>query len=72
MATILPQAFATFSAYGDFATGLLAILALLTIRIRSRLFWPLVVAYNLVGVVPSHWWTITMAGYTVWRVYRES
>jgi len=46
----LPQAFATFSAYGDFATGLLAILALLTIRIRP-LFWPLVVAYNLVGAI---------------------
>src|SRR5579863_9811177 len=30
----LPAAFATFAAYGDFATGLLAILALLTVRIR--------------------------------------
>ena len=46
----LPQAFAPFAAYGDFATGLLAILALLTIRIRP-LFWPLVVAFNLVGAV---------------------
>ncbi len=46
----LPQAFARFAAYGDFATGLLAILALLTIRIRS-LFWPLVVGFNLVGAV---------------------
>jgi hypothetical protein len=44
----LPEDFATFAAYGDLATGLLAILALLTIRIRS-LFWPLVVAFNLVG-----------------------
>jgi hypothetical protein len=44
----LPADFATFAAYGDFATGILAILALLTIRVRS-LFWPFVVAYNLVG-----------------------
>jgi hypothetical protein len=44
----LPAQFATFSAYGDFATGLLAMLALLTVRIRS-LFWPLVVAFNVVG-----------------------
>lgn len=42
--------FATFAAYGDFATGLLAILALLTVRIRA-LFWPLVIAFNLVGAV---------------------
>jgi len=46
----LPQAFATFAAYGDFATGLLALLALFTVRTRS-LFWPLVVAFNLVGAV---------------------
>jgi hypothetical protein len=46
----LPVGFAPFAAYGDFATGLLAILALLTIRIRS-LFWPLVVGFNLVGAV---------------------
>src|SRR3984957_16804439 len=44
----LPVGFATFAAYGDFATGLLAILALLTIRIRS-IFWLFVVAFNLVG-----------------------
>jgi hypothetical protein len=44
----LPAGFAVFAAYGDFATGVLAILALLTARIRS-LFWPLVVAFNLVG-----------------------
>src|SRR5262249_52582343 len=36
----LPASFAAFAAYGDFATGLLAILALLTARIRP-LFWPL-------------------------------
>jgi len=44
----LPASFATFAAYGDFATGLLAMLALLTIRIRP-VFWLFVVAYNLVG-----------------------
>jgi hypothetical protein len=46
----LPTGFADFAAYGDFATGLLAILALLTVRIRP-LFWLFVVAFNLVGVV---------------------
>jgi len=44
----LPEGFASFAAYGDFATGLLAILALLAIRTRT-LFWPLVVAFNVVG-----------------------
>lgn len=44
----LPPGFAGFAAYGDFATGMLAILALLTVRIRP-LFWPLVIACNLVG-----------------------
>jgi hypothetical protein len=46
--TNLPAGFATFAAYGDFATGVLAILALLTVRIRP-LFWLFVVAFNLVG-----------------------
>ena len=46
----LPAAFADFAAYGDFATGLLAIAALLTVRIRS-VFWGFVVAFNVVGVV---------------------
>ena len=46
----LPASFATFAAYGDFATGLLAMLALLTVRIRP-LFWLFVVAFNLVGAV---------------------
>jgi hypothetical protein len=45
----LPASFATFAAYGDFATGVLAMLALVTVRIRS-LFWPFVVAFNLVGI----------------------
>jgi hypothetical protein len=45
----LPASFANFAAYGDFTTGVLAILALLTVRIRA-LFWLFVVAFNLVGV----------------------
>lgn len=44
----LPAGFATVAAYGDFATGVLAILALLSARIRP-LFWTFVVAFNLVG-----------------------
>src|SRR3984885_4897750 len=44
----LPAGFATFAAYGDFATGVLAILALVAVRVRP-LFWSLVVAFNLVG-----------------------
>ena len=46
----LPAGFATFAAYGDFATGLLAILALLSVRMRP-LFWLFVVAFNVVGAV---------------------
>ena len=46
----LPASFALFAAYGDFATGVLAMLALLTVRMRP-LFWPFVVAFNLVGMV---------------------
>jgi hypothetical protein len=46
----LPAGFATFAAYGDFATGLLAMLALLALRIRP-LFWLFVVAFNLVGAI---------------------
>ena len=45
----LPERFATTVAYGDLATALLAILALLTVRVRF-LFWPLVWAFNLVGL----------------------
>jgi hypothetical protein len=44
----LPASFAAFAAYGDFATGLLAILALFTVGIRP-LFWTFVVAFNLAG-----------------------
>ena len=46
--TNLPADFASFAAYGDFATGILAIAALLTVRIRP-LFWLFVVAFNVVG-----------------------
>jgi hypothetical protein len=48
--THLPAGFPAFAAYGDFATGVLALLALLTIRIRP-LFWSFVVAFNLMGAV---------------------
>jgi hypothetical protein len=44
----LPASFATFAAYWDLATGVLAILALLTVSIRP-LFRLFVVAFNLVG-----------------------
>src|SRR5215471_15231199 len=40
----LPAGFATFAAYGDFATGLLAMLALLAVRMRP-IFWLFVVAF---------------------------
>jgi hypothetical protein len=44
----MPASFGLFAAYGDFATGVIAILALLTVRIRP-LFWALVVVFNLAG-----------------------
>src|SRR6201998_456939 len=46
----LPASFATFAAYGDFATGVLAMLALLTVRMRS-IFWLFVGAFNVVGAL---------------------
>ncbi|MEP6563836.1 MAG: hypothetical protein ABJB10_01775 [Mesorhizobium sp.] len=46
----LPADFAVFAAYADFATGLLAMLALLAVR-TPAIFWPLVIAFNLVGAV---------------------
>jgi hypothetical protein len=46
----LPVDFAVFAAYGDFATGVLAMLALLTTRTRP-LFWVFVVAFNVVGTI---------------------
>ncbi len=45
----LPASFATTAAYGDFATGVLAMLALSTMRVRP-LFWLFVAAFNMVGV----------------------
>src|ERR1700746_2630000 len=45
----LPASFAVFAAYGDFATGLLAMLALITVGVRP-LFWLFVTAFNVVGV----------------------
>ena len=45
----LPQTFAATVAYGDLATAVLAILALLSVRVRP-LFWLLVWAFNLVGL----------------------
>lgn len=46
----LPAGFATFAAYGDLATGVLAMLALLTFRMRP-VFWLFVAAFNLVGTI---------------------
>src|ERR1700733_15444122 len=46
----LPAGFATFAAWGDFATGVLAMLALLTMRIRP-LFWLFAVDFNLAVVI---------------------
>jgi len=44
----LPLSFARFAAYGDFFTGLLALLALLLAG-RRPAFWFFVVAFNLMG-----------------------
>lgn len=59
----LPASFATTAAYGDFATGVLAMLALATFRIRP-LFWAFVVAFNLVGIADLliDYYDATMAG----------
>lgn len=46
----LPGTFASFAAYGDFATGLLAMLAMLFVRTRP-MFWMFVVAFNVVGTI---------------------
>lgn len=46
----LPAAFGTFAAYWDLATAVLAILALLTVRVRP-LFWTFVIAFNVVGTI---------------------
>jgi hypothetical protein len=46
----LPTGFATFAAYGDFAAGLLALLALVSVRVRPA-FWLFIVAFNAVGLI---------------------
>lgn len=46
----LPTSLATVAGYWDLATGVLAILALLTVRVRP-LFWLFVVTFNVVGMV---------------------
>lgn len=46
----LPGDFAAYAAYGDFAAGVLAMLALMTAGIRP-LFWALTVAFNVVGII---------------------
>jgi len=46
----LPSGFAVLAAYGDFATGLLAMLALLAVGVRP-MFWLLVGAFNIVGTI---------------------
>jgi len=48
--TGLPAYFTSFAAYGDLATGVLALLALLAFRARA-VFLPLVAAFNVVGTV---------------------
>jgi len=45
----LPPAFAAGAAWGDFATGLLALAALLSVR-WPPVFWSLAVAFNVVGL----------------------
>src|SRR5579871_5888528 len=56
----LPASFTTVAAYGDFATGVLALLALVTVRIRP-LFWTFIVAFNVVGVtdILTDYWHAT-------------
>jgi hypothetical protein len=44
----LPSRFTAWAAYGDLATGVLALLALMAFRVRP-LFWLFVAAFNAVG-----------------------
>lgn len=46
----LPAGFAAFAAYWDFATGVLAMLALLAVGVRP-FFWLFVIAFNVVGTI---------------------
>ena len=45
----LPSSFAGFAAYADLTTGVLAMLALVSFKVRP-LFWTAVVAFNVVGI----------------------
>lgn len=47
----IPSSFASAAAYGDFTSGLLAILALVALHGRWRLALPLVWFFNIVGTV---------------------
>ena len=47
----IPKSFATAAAYGDFASGLLAILAILALRGRWNVAMPLVWIFNVVGTL---------------------
>ncbi len=47
----LPSSFAFLAAYGDFVTGLLALLSLVALRGGWRLALPLVWLFNIVGTV---------------------
>jgi hypothetical protein len=51
VADSIPSSFATAAAYGDFASGLLAILALVALRGRWSLALPLVWLFSIVGTV---------------------
>ncbi len=45
----LPQSFANAAAYGDFASGLLAIVALLSLRYHWRAALPIIWIFNVIG-----------------------
>lgn len=47
----LPESFANAAAYGDFVTGLLALLALFLLRAEWKLAIPIVWIFNVVGTV---------------------
>lgn len=44
----LPASFATGAAYGDFVTGVLALVALVAVR-KRLLFWTFAIAFNVIG-----------------------
>ena len=51
VADSIPSSFATAAGYGDFTSGLFAILALVALRGRWRLALPLVWLFSIVGMV---------------------